>query len=179
MASRDIWSHGVGTSLRDLLQSCCSTLLLSRNESQPAYFSSPWMSNFVLYQNPFREWSGLFPDLADQIEIRFADYLTRLASLRPVRLIIVDNSTTRSFLKTPAIVESERIQFRFAPETFHEKGILTDEFYVEGSMNLTHSGVFLRDEKVVFHPQAGNENKINLAYLQFNRLWETLGVEPC
>ena len=150
---------------------------MSNVETQPAYFSSPWMSNFVLYQNPFREWSGLFPDLSDQIEIRFADFLARLSMSRTVRLILVDNSTTRLFLKTPVIRETDEIQCRFAPETYHEKGILTDEFYIEGSMNLTHSGVFLRDEKVVFHPQIGNEQKIHLAYLQFNRLWETLGEE--
>lgn len=179
MVSRDIWSHGVGTSVRDLLQSCCSTLLLSGDNSQPTYFSSPWISNFVLYQNPFREWSGLFPDLADQVEIRFTDYLRTLASRRPVRLIIVDNPTTKSFLKSSAIIENGNIQCRFAPDTYHEKGILADEFYIEGSMNLTHSGVFLRDEKVVFHPQVGNERKIHLAYLQFNRLWDTLRVEPC
>jgi hypothetical protein len=179
MVSRDIWSHGVGSSLRDLLQSCCSTLLLSQNETHPVYFSSPWMSNFVLYQNPFQEWAGLFSDLADQTEIRFADYLVRLAALRPVRIIIGENPTTRSFLKTHAIVESKKIQFKFAPDTYHEKGILSNEFYIEGSMNLTHNGVFLRDEKIVFHPSSGNENKINLAYLQFNRFWETLRAESC
>lgn len=175
MASRDIWSHGVGGSLQDLLASCCSSLMLSAAPAQPAYFSSPWISNFVLFQNPFSEWGGLFPNLADQVEIRFADFISRLSEARPVRLIVVDNSTSQSFIKDPVIANSKGVEVRFAPETYHEKGILTDEFYLEGSMNLTYSGVFLRDEKIVFHPRSENEEKINLAYLQFNRLWETLG----
>ncbi|MDB4458529.1 hypothetical protein N9068_00565 [bacterium] len=175
MVSRDIWSHGVGSSLKDLLASCCSTLMLADPPAQPAYFSSPWMSNFVLFQNPFCEWAGFFPDLADQPEIRFADFISRLSEARPVRLIVVNNSTSQSFIKDPVISNSKGIDVRLAPETYHEKGILTDEFYLEGSMNLTYSGVFLRDEKIVFHPKPGNEEKINLAYLQFDRFWETLG----
>ena len=176
MASRDIWSHGVGSSLLDLLASCCGTLLLASPESQPAYFSSPWMSNFVLFQNPFCEWEGIFPSAANQAEIRFAEFLEKLSETRLVRLIVVDNSTSQTFVKNVSITSSSGVEVRFAPETYHEKGILTDEFYLEGSMNLTYSGVCLRDEKVVFHPQSGNEEKINLAYLQYNRLWETLGA---
>ena len=175
MVSRDIWSHGVGSSLQDLLASCCSSLMLTSSAGQPAYFSSPWMSNFVLFSNPFSEWGGLFPDLADQVEIRFADFLSRLSESRPVRLVVTDNPTSQSFIKNRVISNSPGVQVRFAPETYHEKGILTDEFYLEGSMNLTYSGVFLRDEKIVFHPRSGNEEKINLAYLQYNRLWDTLG----
>ena len=175
MVSRDIWSHEAGSSHKDLLASSCSSLLLTNGPGEPVYFSSPWMSNFVLLANPFSEWAGLFPELADQVEIRFADFLSRLSGIRPVRLVLVDNSTSQSFIKNRTIAKSPGIQIRFAPETYHEKGILTDEFYIEGSMNLTYSGVHRRDEKIVFHPRSGNEEKINLAFIQFNRLWETLG----
>ena len=143
MVSRDIWSHGVGSSLRDLLSSSCSTLLFASGQTQPAYFSSPWMSNFLLFHNPFGEWAGLFPDLAEQAEIRFAEFLARLAEGRPVRLVLVENPTSESFVKNPAIVESPGIQFRYAPETYHEKGILTDEFYLEGSMTVSYTHLTL------------------------------------
>lgn len=176
MTSRDIWSHGVGTALQDLLASCCGALLLDTCDKAPAYFSSPWMSNFVLFQNAFEEWAGLFPDLSGQAEIRFAEYLSRLSTMRPVRLIVVDTPASNSFVKTPAIVESNGIEVRVAPPTYHEKGILTSAFYIEGSMNVTYSGVCLRDEKVVFHSAIQNGEKINLAFLQFDRFWETLQV---
>lgn len=177
MSSRDIWSHGVGRSLQDLLTSCCSTLLLSSDDSQPTYFSSPWMSNFVLFENPFGEWGALFPELAEQTEIRFTEFLSKLSQQRPIRLVVVDNSTSQAFVNNPDIAESPGIESRFAPETYHEKGILAGEFYIEGSMNLTYSGVCLRDEKVVFHPVRGNEEKLHLAFLQFDRLWENLGAQ--
>jgi hypothetical protein len=177
MVSRNIWSHKLGSSLRDLLSSSCGTLLLTGEQSQPAYFSSPWMSNFVLFQNQLNEWGGIFPDRPDLVEIRFADFLASLSQNRPVRLVVVENKTSESFVKNPSIVESSGIEVRYAPESYHEKGILTEEFYIEGSMNLTYSGVYLRDEKVVFHPRASNETRINLAYLQFNRFWDALGDE--
>jgi hypothetical protein len=133
------------------------------------------MSNFALFQNPFGEWESLFPEIAERAEIRFVDFLVKLSSSRPVRLVVVDNSTSNSFAKAPQLADCKDIDVRYAPQTYHEKGILTSAFYIEGSMNLTHSGVCLRDEKVVFHPKYGNEEKLNLAFLQFNRFWKTLG----
>lgn len=177
MAIRDIWSHGAGSSLQDLLASCCASLMLEESDSQPAYFSSPWMSNFVLFNNQFGEWGALFPEIADHAEIRFADFLSHLSVFRPVRLIVVANTTSQTFLKNPLVSSCAQVEARFAPDTFHEKGILTSSFYVEGSMNLTYSGVCLRDEKVVFHPRSGNEQKLNLAFLQFDRFWRNLGEQ--
>ena len=175
MASRDIWSHGVGSTLQDLLASCCGSMMLNPGDNHPAYFSSPWMSNFVLFQNPFGEWDGIFPAFANQSEIRFADFLGELSKSRPIRLILVENPTSQTFVRTPVIANSPSVSYRYAPETYHEKGILTNQFYVEGSMNLTYSGVCRRDEKVVFHPKEANEEKLNLAFLQFDRLWKNLG----
>ena len=37
---------------------------------------------------------------------------------------------------------------RMAGEDLHEKGLLTPDFYLEGSMNLTYSGVHINQEKV-------------------------------
>ena len=175
MLSRYIWSHEAVSLHKDLLASCCSSLLLSTTSRQPVYFSSPWMSNFVLFANPFNEWAGLFPDIANQVEIHFAEFLKRLSSIRPVRLVLVANPTSKAFVRIPAIEGTSAIETRFAPETYHEKGILTDEFYIEGSMNLTYSGVHRNHEKIVFHPRVGNEDKINLAYIHFNRFWKKLG----
>ena len=61
-------------------------------------------------------------------------------------------------------------------DKLHEKGILTPLFYIEGSMNITFSGVMLNDEKVIFH--AGDDlpvrARIQNAYLEFERRWKLL-----
>ena len=45
----------------------------------------------------------------------------------------------------------KNIKVKFAKDDFHEKGILTNYFYIEGSMNITEHGVRVRGEKIVYH----------------------------
>lgn len=175
--SRDIWSHGSGQRLRDLLASSLSTLLLMDKLEKPVYVSSPWISDFVLFDNRYKEFESLFPDLADQVDIRFSDYLTRLARQTQVRIITTKNETSAGFLERfghgPA---SPDLRYRFAGEEYHEKGLLAPSFYIEGSMNFTYSGVYVRGEKVTYHCMQGRDGakKIVGAYLEFKRRWKVL-----
>jgi hypothetical protein len=175
-ASRDVWSHGGGHQLRDLLGSVLGTLLLIGGEAKPAYFSSPWISDFVLFQNSYREFGALFPEIADQSEIRFGEYLMRLSRKLPVRLITTRSETSEGFIKRLELSGNSRIEHRFAPDEYHEKGILAPSFYIEGSMNITYSGVYVRGEKITYHSAANQQgaNKIAGAYLEYNRRWENL-----
>src|SRR5262245_17992664 len=103
MPSRDIWSHGSGTALQDLLASVLGNLLLQGPSTRPVYFSSPWMSDFPLFQNHFGEFSALFPDLTEQDEIHFAEYLARLSVHRPVRVVSVRTQTSETFARIPTL----------------------------------------------------------------------------
>lgn len=177
MPSRDVWSHGSGNALRDLLSSSLASLLMTPAGEEPAYFSSPWMSDFPLFENHYGDFMVLFPELADERRIRFSDYLRQLSRRRPVRIITVQNSSAESFAKSPAFQGADGVRFRYAPEAYHEKGVLTPAFYIEGSMNVTYSGVYIRGEKITYH--SGTEPalraKIGKAYLEFNRRWDHLG----
>jgi hypothetical protein len=146
-------------------------------EKRPAYFSSPWISDFVLFENRFREYGALFPDMADQAEIRFSDYLIRLTTRLPVRIITTRSETSEAFLKSLELRHALKIPHRFAEDEYHEKGILAPSFYIEGSMNITYSGVYVRGEKITYHSTWGAQgaNKIAAAYLEYNRRWEALG----
>jgi hypothetical protein len=177
MPSRDIWSHSSGTALRELLASVLSNLLLQGPSTRAVYFSSPWMSDFPLLQNHFGEFAALFPDRPDQMQIRFTEFLARLAENRPVRVITVENSTSEAFTRTPLLQQCSGIEVRFAPETYHEKGVLAPDFYIEGSMNVTFSGVFIRDEKVSYFAERGGSARIARAYLEFDRRWDGLAPE--
>lgn len=175
--SRDIWSHGGGRQLRDLLTSALSTLLLMDEVSRPAYFSSPWISDFILFENHYREFVALFPELADQGEIRFSDYLLRLALKVPVRIITTRSDASEGFIGSLSLRTPNNIQHRFAKDEYHEKGILAPSFYIEGSMNITYSGVYVRGEKITYHSVWTKQgaNKITSAYLEFDRRWKNLG----
>jgi hypothetical protein len=179
-SSRDIWSHGNGRPLRDLLASSLSTLLLMGGGEKPVYVSSPWMSDFVLFENSYREYEALFPDLADHYEIMFSSYLARLSRKLPVRLITTKNDISEAFLNSLKNVRGAVFfQYRFADGDYHEKGLLAPSFYIEGSMNFTYSGVYVRGEKVTYHCALGEYGikKVLGAYLEFNRRWKLLGGE--
>lgn len=175
MASRAVWSHGGGRLVADLVGSALISLLLRPDDRRPAYFSSPWMSDFVVVRNWLQQFAVLFPELADRSEVRFADYLGRLSRNREVRLITTENPYSMTFLQHLAL-RGCRVQYRLAKEDYHEKGILGPGVYIEGSMNLTHSGVYLNDEKITLHTETepdGQEQFVK-AYLEFDRRWENL-----
>ena len=175
MASRDIWSHGSDRQLPDLVGSALMSLLLRTDDLRPAYFCSPWITNFVVARNAFRDFEFLLPDLSDQDEISFADYIARLARSRPVRIVSTTQAVSRAFLQSP-LLRSSGVEHRLAGDGFHEKGILAPGFYLEGSMNLTHNGVYVNGEKVTYHAgsDTDSEGRIARAYLEFNRRWELL-----
>lgn len=139
------------------------------------------MSDFVLLGNHYREVVSLFPDDAERSEIRFVDFLVRLSGQRPVRIITTDTPTSRAFLASPALAmaAAARVEARYAPREYHEKGILAPGFYIEGSMNITFSGVYVRDEKVTYHAasDAVGRDKVARAYLEFERRWDGLAPE--
>jgi hypothetical protein len=176
MSSRDLWSHGGSQALHDLLGSALATLLLHPGDDRPAYFSSPWVSDFPLFGNEFRQFTALFPERGDEPQVWFSAYLEALSRQRPVRVVSVRYPVSVTFSGHSLFQGQNRVAFRFAPETYHEKGILTPLFYVEGSMNLTYSGVCIRDEKVTYHVPGDTvtTEKVAKAYLEFNRLWEQL-----
>lgn len=174
MASRDVWSRGGGDAFRDLLAGALASLLLHPADERPAYFSSPWMSDFPLFFNPYRQFAGLFPEQADEPQVTFTGFLETLSRKRPVRIITVrDHNVSERFASHPRLARHERLQVRFAPTEYHEKGILAPIFYVEGSMNLTFSGLNVNDEKIVFHSGGDDvgQAKLARAYMEFDRFW--------
>lgn len=176
LLSRDIWTHGGGWPLPDLLRSALASLLMLGSQDRAAYFASPWITDFDLFDNRTRDYAALFPRLAEQPWIRFSDFLQALSSQIDVRLLTTDNDRSAAFMDNPALRAATRVAVRFGDSKFHEKGILAPTFYIEGSMNITHHGVRVRGEKVVYHSVAGVglPAKIASAYLEFDRHWKTL-----
>jgi hypothetical protein len=174
--SRDVWSYGGGRGLRDLLASAFCTLLLLEGNNQPIYLSSPWMSDFVLFDNRFHEFDNLFPGMEEQVEIRFIDFIIRLSWKLEIRIITTESETSTNFLRRLRLTDAKNIKHKFATEEYHEKGILAPSFYIEGSMNITFSGVNINGEKITYHHanKPDGAKKIASAYLEYNRRWENL-----
>lgn len=181
MPSRDIWKHGSGRLLHDLLSSALLTLLLPGSEGRPVYFASPWMSDFALFDNAAREVAAVFPEQADHDQIRFVDYLEVLSARHDVRIITARNRTSDAFVETlraPMRRANGSLRVRIAPQETHEKGILATGFYIDGSMNVTHMGVHVNGEKIAYHAAGGRDAaRVLGAYLEFDRRWRLLDGE--
>ena len=176
ITSRDIWSYPGGRQLPGFLASVLSTLLLLSPGARPTYFSSPWMSNFNLFDNRFGAFAGLFPDLADKPFIGFSDYIVRLARRSEVRIITTKTDASAALIELLRQESADELFWRFAAEEYHEKGILGPQFYIDGSMNITYSGVFVRGEKLTYYTAGTSYGraKIASAYVEFDRRWTIL-----
>jgi len=175
MASRDIWSHGSGRAIPELLTSVLAMVLLRDDDGRPIYFASPWLSDFVVFRNGCDEFLAVAPTLADSGPISFTRYLARLAQSREVRIVTSRTDASMTFIKNTAL-DVRGIELRFADDNFHEKGIVGPGFYIEGSMNLTYRGVYVNGEKITYHAAVDAEGsaKVARAYLEFARLWENI-----
>jgi len=178
MPSRDVWKHGSGRLLQELLSSVLLTLLLPGSEGRPIYFASPWMSDFSLFDNAAREVAALFPDQADQDRVSFIDFLGVACARHDVRIITASNRTSDAFvdqLRRTAQRVRGALRVRIAPPETHEKGILAPGFYIDGSMNITHMGVHVNGEKIAYHASGtAHSTRVVTAYLEFDRRWRLL-----
>lgn len=133
------------------------------------------MSDFELFSNEARNVASLFPALADQSKIRFKQFLIALSQSSDVRIITTESDSSLQFLDDEGL-RTSRVEVRFATDTTHEKGILADTFYLEGSMNLTFKGAHINGEKVIYYATGtpNGKEKVSTAYIEFNRRWRNL-----
>jgi hypothetical protein len=175
MPTLDIWSNSATWRIRGLVQSIVANLLLAGAHEKTIYICSPWISDFEVFDNTNGQFSSLVPGVADRARINLSDCLVELSNDSDVRIVTRDTPPSRAFLAIPKLGKS-KVAYRLSDDKLHEKGFLTPLFYLEGSMNITYSGVVLNSEKVVFHSGTDTETKTRFqnAYLEFDRRWEHL-----
>jgi hypothetical protein len=173
----DIWTNAASAQLRDLLSSALACVLIRSDwSSRPGvYVCSPWISDFPIFDNRYGQFDALVPRARGASRIRLADVLIALAPVTTVRVLSKGTEATRQFLASRDFARAG-VEVRMAGKQLHEKGLLTPDFYLEGSMNLTYSGVHLNQEKVSYH--AGEDRavveRITAAYAELDRRWGQL-----
>jgi hypothetical protein len=153
--------------LADCLASLFALELLS--PSQQLYLFSPWLSDVPLFSNTFGQFRPLMPEMYGS-KVRLSQILNMLAERGTTVYIVCrpHQEGTEAFLRkvSPQIVV-RRVK------TLHEKGLMSDHFYLRGSMNFTYSGVNINDEHVEFTTEAA---AVAGALLEAKNRWEVLGV---
>jgi len=178
MYSRDIHSRDGGKKVRDLLASFLGILLIDAKITRPIYLISPWLSDFKLLDNTFGQFKDLFrvyTNFSENPHVLFSETLIEISQYVPIRIITWPDKNSKIFVSNLNGHENIHVQFEIG-EKDHQKGLLSDLFYFEGSMNFTYSGVYRNKEKISCNTSydKGGKVKISEAYFEFERSWENL-----
>lgn len=163
MHSRVLRSQGGSQALKD-----CLVSLLTLEEVRPSreiYIISPWISNAVVIEDHHSKYTNLFPFITSK-KITLADILLTYVWRGSIVRLICNPSQkyTRDFLD----LLGNQVEYRVLNDN-HEKGMVTDNFYLHGSMNFTYSGIYINGECIRITTE---QPDISSALISVRARWE-------
>ena len=152
--------------LKEVLGSTFAGLILSPQE---IWLVTAWFTDFEILDNRSGNWSYLNASWGNRM-VTFIELL-ETAVLNGCKLNLVVNETKTndsalSLLKNKLVNEDG---FRFEiSDKVHIKGLVTESFFFDGSMNFTFSGANRNDELVTI---SGDTHQISTTRIDFNNLY--------
>jgi hypothetical protein len=147
---RDLYEVGSSRAALHLLQSLFIAEVL--RPSRRLWIVSPWISDIELIDNSARQFSTLCLEWP-ATKIRVSIVLASLTCRGSHVIVIVNeahhNDEFVARMRSDASIPTEALTI-IRSEELHEKGILGDYFTLNGSMNLTFSGVYLNEEHLIY-----------------------------
>ena len=152
--------------LADALQALFIAELME--PSTPLWIITPWISDVVVIDNRAGRFTGLLPDMPRR-EIRLGE--TLLAFLERGGTLVTacrpdDHNrafTQRLWERADESGVGDRLLQRVAGE-LHEKGILTRQVLLSGSMNLTYNGLRRLEEAILLTDDSDTVARARHAY---------------
>jgi hypothetical protein len=165
--TRYIHSRLTSSQLPDLLQTILVAELIAA--SQCLWLVSPWVSDIPVIDNTANTFRALEPSWY-RSKIRLSQVLISLTKQgTTVYLATRPDLHNNSFLETlKDKADLEYLNLYKAAE-LHSKGILSDSFYLAGSMNFTFNGITVNQETLSYETDSAAiaEQKLN-----FRARWE-------
>lgn len=155
-SSRLIHSYGGSQTLTDYLLSLF--LIEMIQPSAELYVTAPFLSNAPFLKNYEQQYEAMFP-FAKGNTIYFTDILEMIAWKGTSIRIICDPQ--REETKSVLAALQGKAEFRFL-ENNHDKGIVSENFYLHGSMNFTYRGLYVNHESVRVTDDASEVRKAML-----------------
>lgn len=152
--------------VRDVLTMIFSQELLA--PSQEVFIVAPWISNIAIFDNQVGQYATLNPAWAKR-EIRLVEVLVAVAS-NGTSLHIHTRPDDHNKIFKRLVLEAlgdagllDQLRWTDRNALLHTKGVWTDRVLVDGSMNLTESGVALNEEAVTitFNPEQIAEARVH------------------
>lgn len=143
---RDIYTERSNLVPTEFLQSLFVAELL--NPSSRIWISSPWINDIDLIDNTARQFGSLVPSWPASM-IRMSNVLEALLD-KGSEIVIISKPDPRndellSRVRSLGETYPNRMHV-IQTDDVHEKGILTDHFTLDGSMNFTYTGINISQE---------------------------------
>jgi hypothetical protein len=146
MTQRQIFLHGpLGQRhLKEVLSGQMAGLFI---KPELIWLVSPWVSDFPVLDNRTGDWDALNPSWGNR-EIGFMELLaSAVNSGCALRLVTQNDGMSQGFISQLQNRLLDGVDYRYiASEALHTKGLLTNHFFLKGSMNYTFHGTNLNDE---------------------------------
>ena len=128
--------------------------------SKELFIVAPWISNIVIFDSQLGQYATLNPEWAKR-EIRLVEVLVTIAgSGTALHIHTRPDDHNKAFKRRiqealDDVGLSDQMHWSDSNARLHTKGVWTDHVFIDGSMNLTESGVALNDEAVTvsFEPE--------------------------
>ena len=169
---RDIYAERSNLVPVEFLQSLFVAELIL--PSSRIWISSPWINDIDLIDNTARQFGSLVPSWPASW-IRMSDVLSALLD-RGSEIVIIANYDPHNeeFLSRIRLLKESHPGRVHVIQTadVHEKGILSDNFTLDGSMNFTYRGVNINQEYLGYRcdPEIVHERRLVLEERWGNRL---------
>lgn len=150
----------------NLIQSLFSIELAA--PSSVIWLVSAWISDVPILDNSGEGFIGIDPGWGSR-QVRLSEVLVTLAA-RGTKLVIVTNEDDVNwpFLERlrsgTATAGASRNLFTRSDADNHEKGLLSDDYYVHGSMNFTHNGLRVLAEKLTLETDGDEVHRTRIDY---------------
>jgi hypothetical protein len=158
--SRILHSRFCYRQLPDLLQTLLVAELIA--PSNCLWLVSPWVSDIPIIDNTANTFLALEPSWP-RSKIRLVQVLATLTSLGTTVCIATrPDLHNRSFIEMLAsLADNDYLKLHQAEE-LHTKGMLTDGFFLAGSMNFTFNGITVNEETLIYEtdPEIISEQKL-------------------
>lgn len=121
--------------------------------SREVFIVAPWISNIVIFDSRLGQYATLNPEWAKR-EIRLVEVLMMIAANgTALHIHTRPDDHNKAFKRRIAEAMTDaglhdQLHWSDKNAQLHTKGVLTERVLVDGSMNLTESGVALNDEAV-------------------------------
>jgi phosphatidylserine/phosphatidylglycerophosphate/cardiolipin synthase-like enzyme len=159
-ATRKIFKSAVTSqhAVREVLTMVFAQELLA--PSKEVFIVAPWISNIVIFDSRFGQYATVNPEWAKR-DIRLIEVLVAIAANgTALHIHTRPDDHNKAFKRNihEALADaglSDQLHWSDRHALLHTKGVCTDRALIDGSMNLTESGVALNDEAVTvsFEPE--------------------------